>query len=302
MIPGHMGNYSFQLRYFFPDDIETGYLRYSSNVGLWGVLCSWMLQCCYQPKNEVESYIRCGAGSLTLSGRVVYVGSFAKQMHHVTGRQQSCDIISEFKDTECDTSLTDNEKKYIPMLSNETIIMRHRGGGRKHDFYQPNFQACCYNLCNRSTPCFPVLPYIFTCALRPFLAVSDYIVTDYTLYNIRAKFSLSSLICPWNEDDYQITWAPINHLKGSSLFMYIQGNETFCKRLWNCLCPCYLTRLCCNMSKTEYELMTVSHKSKPVKMTIDIELRNGKKWKDDIQLHKTQQLLSKVVSENMNRS
>ena len=134
----------------------------------------------------------------------------------------------------------------LPLFSGEKIISSVDGDRAWLPFCSEKYTLGCVNwcrvtqcwcrpvsnVCSREACgcCFPWLPFVFTCALRPFQNNDDLIVTPSTLlrYTRAGNFGL----CYYNDycmtrDSFLVTWVPIEDLIGQNLTVTSAGMERF---------------------------------------------------------------------------
>lgn len=136
--------------------------------------------------------------------------------------------------------LTDDDFKILPLLPGEVVICSVDGErswlpfcAEKYTLRWVNwFRATHFcsrpaaNVCSKEVCgcCFPWLPYVFTCALRPFQNHDDLIVTGTSLLRYtRAR--------NWRvKDKFLVSWVPLVDIIGQNLTVVSAGNEKFLTR------------------------------------------------------------------------
>lgn len=195
-IPSHLSNVEILVTCYYPGNISNGLL--------------------YSPSHKyLESSISTDAGTIkivfpSLGGtgtRLMYL-EFAKSLQMASRRKQNnaftkdSTIRDKFIINSNDGALDYADTKILPLLEGEKTIDLIFGGKEWQGFCN-----CCgllpFNLCDKSKfagdlskplqllyffCCFPGIPYLFSCALRPFRNMKDIILTNHTVFQyIRVK-------------------------------------------------------------------------------------------------------------------
>lgn len=166
--------------------------------------------------------------------------------------------------------IDENDLQFIPLLSGERILdsvksipvylpfCKLANGDffcRENKYPEADRLA---NLC-----CFPILPNILTCFLRPFVSNSEIIITKNTIFHYnRIKNNglcgcmgpimkganpfwpcWGSTLCCQSNDNIFVAWKPVLGMQGQSVYFNYDGEETFwsrcCvnQRIGNFFCP-----------------------------------------------------------------
>ena len=176
--------------------------------------------------------------------------------------------------------LDDTELKYFPMMRGERVRASLKSSSHYTiaDFapycHEKNllqcYNKCCrqcllsqppvLNICSKESCgcCFPWLPYVVTCCLRPFIQEEFMVVTDTAVFSYSSKRNYG--LCgfrPTNEiqccigpfakiGDFHVAWAPLGDLRGHDYFVGGYGKENCCRRCckdWIC------GKICCPLGQ-----------------------------------------------------
>lgn len=118
--------------------------------------------------------------------------------------------------------------------------------------------------CGNTLPCglFPCLPYVLTCALRPFQTRKDVIITDMSIIRFARTQNFGFCGCLrfcglmktgfcTSQDNFLISWESLDSFSGFSVKIDAQGNETFTRRICKSNC---IGRLFCPIGHSQVEV------------------------------------------------
>ena len=195
-------------------------------------------------KTHLSAGMECDGGCINVdfsaSARKALPFAHAMQMSvtRVQSKMEASILAMKTKYAE-DSQNKDVDWNMIPLLSNETGVDFING----EDLWEPFGQGklvryCCdrcylyggcwnkipvENVCSIKTctsMCFPLIPLLFCCCLRPFKIKTDFLVTDMSIIRYARKFNrgLCGLLfgnMPFiTNDSFMISWQPINTFQG----------------------------------------------------------------------------------------
>jgi hypothetical protein len=214
------------------------------------------------------------------------------------------------------TPLDASDLKFIPLLSGESILDMIRS--------KPVFQPFCkyirdngdQYICCKENKCgksffsflyFPVIPFILSCALRPFVSYSDIIVTKNTVFHYtRVKNNGlcgyfgplvenaepcwpcdgSTFLCQTNDNIF-VAWKPVFSMQGQTVFFHYAGDENFCSRFWE---KWFCGKHCCPLTESTFAIdLQFDDSSFQVK-----GMTPNKNYKDEEEMKHYQNLINSV--------
>ena len=168
--------------------------------------------------------------------------------------------------------------------------------------------CCSYETCNdecccvgqRKTPCFfPCIPYILTCALRPFQYETTLIITNMSIIRLATHGNYGLCGClrflgifkegPLvTNDSVMISWSTLDSFSGFNVDIMSDGNENVIRRCCRSNC---IGKLCCPIGKASAELAidfkgNYSYKTK--------KEEDNKSWIKDKALNDSIKVLSRL--------
>jgi hypothetical protein len=253
IIPHNLIDFTYQVTSYFPGQIKAGYFKGEGKDWLEVGLCTEGGELCFSLFNRHNRSINFAKALQSSTARVP-----AQQINYVP-------VSSEIN--------VKDDMELLPLVPNEKVVDVIVG--------TTVFHPCCFlndcpicpcpyaiPLCSKDmcSFCFPCLPEIFTCALRPFRTSSNIIITDSTIYNVIREgnsglcgFQFSSGATPCcngpckSKHNFIVSWVPITELKGHTLALHTSGQDTYfrrcCAKLGACGCG-----QCCPISHNEYHL------------------------------------------------
>jgi len=272
-VPLTLSNFSIQVRSYILDSINSGFIN-------------------SQSRNHFECGVECDAGAIFINfsgnGRNALPFAHALQMSTRRIKSKINDDFSKIKISDKELAGYKNyfDLDLIPMIKDEITINVLNGNKIWEACGSGIWASCCNNLryyisccgiccwsktvkhmwskesCNNeccckgqgNTPvCFPCLPYILSCALRPFQYETSIIITDMSIIRY-AKSGNNGLcgclrfvglkcgLCTTN-DVITISWQALNEFSGFNVFIRGDGKENVIRRccrgnlLGSCCCP-----------------------------------------------------------------
>ena len=222
-IPITLSNFSIQVRSYILGSVKSGFIQSTS-------------------KKNLSAGMDCDGGSI----HIEFLGTGRKALPFAHAMQMSVTRVQ----SKMDASILDLKTNYasqnedvdwvmIPFLSDETTVDYITGdilwdpygqGKRINRCCDSCFRHCgcekrvpVKNVCSKKActkACFPLIPLLFTCCLRPFQVKTDLLMTDMSIIRYARKFNrgLCGFLCdgmPFVADDYfMISWQPINTFQG----------------------------------------------------------------------------------------
>lgn len=222
--------------------------------------------------------------------------------------------------------LDDTDMGALPTMNSERIIYRFQSTS---PLAPPYFQPFCKNkyivkcweyiwkkpfpegVCSERGCCLGVWPYCIytsTCALRPFIANQEILVSNSTIYSysnsrnyglcgfktVDGGYECSPGPCQ-QMGDFLVAWAPVTHLVGYSFENHVDTHDNFYRRLCAlCCCHC-CAAICCPIAKTDYVLKADVGN---VKFEVAGEGRNHN-WNDDKDLWQFMKFLDSIQRAQM---
>jgi len=231
-VPSHGSNYTFGCRNFFPRSIhQHGFITRSKNRVSGGVLTDF------------------GPISLTFDmfGRRDVFEKFLNffSFFQLNNKKSHCYPMEQPPSA---INLTGVENKVIRLEKGEFVIGRTQGDNNWRPLPVCS-TVCQVGRCPR--PCYPWLPWILCCSLRPKRQVSSIIVTNRCVYFMSA---ITNYTCTYFADDksFSIAYAPLEDFVGISTKFDIKGKEWCARRMWQWVCCCNFIRNCFPISKQEF--------------------------------------------------
>jgi len=311
-VPGHMANFSVQTRSLVAKHIWGGYV-------------------CSMGPTMLKSSIWTDAGEIHFkfpSGREAT--SFANALQ-CTVTRKDCNTVFKVSDDIEKPKLDETDLKLIPLLQNEIPISKFKGSRiwlpygtgkwllRWINWWRAYFYYYCF--CLQCTPvsngcskeacgaCFPWLHHIFSCALRPFKAMTDVVVTPNALitYSRERNYGCFGFNeapcfggCCITVDKYTVTWICSEKFLGYNLDIIGEGNETPCSRIWRKNC---CGAIFCPIGSARYELemdldqisFTVSGEDVNKNWLLDEDLCKGLKCLDMVQVQTNTSIMQRGV-------
>lgn len=230
-IPFHLANVGIQVRSLFPGNIKSGYF---ASYG----------------KHHLEAGLETDGGEIFFdfysgvesSGRDAT--EFVKALQMSTERADSNVQIE--RTTTSKNEINQKEMSVLPLLPSETFLGYVKGPNAFLPFCSDRCSlfcanSCVYppvkNACSRDTLgcCFPWMPYLCSCGLRPFLSTNDIMVTNNSIISytrIGNKGFCCQPGCCETKESFVVAWSPISRLRGHRVHTKYGGNETCCTRLF----------------------------------------------------------------------
>jgi len=256
-IPSHLANVSIKSRSFYPHKVLGGYISggmQSLTVGLNTV------------PGTLKFHFPSGLDALP----------FAKALQMSTIRKDATLALEEGSIKKGVSSKLDSfDKNLLPLLEGEKLVSSIEGEETWLPYCKSKSclrfvnwwrsrccgpcELCCdcspvSNACSKEACycCFPILPYLTSCFLRPFRANDDILLTKTSI--LRYTRSGNSGICGYadyclTKDNFLVSWIPITELVGQSLKVTAEGRETWFRRCFKCM-P--FSSICCPIGVAEY--------------------------------------------------
>jgi hypothetical protein len=299
LVPYHMTNFSLTTRSFLFYDVLAGSVVSESTIELCQMIFSWCLKPFYPNSNGKHIKV----GLLSPSGGIMinYWVDRDEDVSFTKSLSKSCSQVDALPADVCEEitklmggSLTAKEEKLLPIDSSETFLGRHVD---TKDLYKPaNTNCCACNdtyVCSKKSigPCFPILPCLLTCGLRPRKSREDIVVTDRAVYYLRDSSSNAlGLPCAFDESGLDCVWIPANKLSAISMCQSMEGKESWIRRLCVCVCP-----VLCKMSKVKLEITMLSTIERDIlRMPMFLALKPGLEIRSDMRVPNTLRALALV--------
>jgi len=253
-VPSNLDNFSVRVTTFLPGNVSGGYMRVTRQKNL-------------------EVGINAAAGPIHISflAKAQKALPFARSLHLTQSRVDA--KISNWEDA--GAAFDDVHLQILPVLPDERIRARIKNSA---EFSLADFQPCCNtccllqlwnfprHICCGPVPyicskesiccCFPWLPYILTCALRPFIRSQEVIITDSAViqfipirnygfccfHPFSSSSTTASTGCCQTAADVIIVWALVSNLTGHEFKIHAEGRESCFRR---CCGRTFCGKACC---------------------------------------------------------
>ena len=232
-IPITMSNFSLQVRSYFLGKVLGGYIFSNS-------------------KKHLQAGIETPGGTIGVN----FIGTYRRALPFAMALQNGisrnaiqCDLDMFKRDFSKESTL---DMGLLPLTSGEVVIDWLRGSKLWESFgsnpailgawntcltyIYGNIQSvghvCSKESCGKL--CFPALPYVCSCGLRPFQSFDDIIITNKSImkYSKTQNFGLcASKMCCVKNDRFLLSWVPINVFAGFTVNTKTAGRETWLRRL-----------------------------------------------------------------------
>lgn len=154
------------------------------------------------------------------------------------------------KPPEKEVKLSGVEASVIKLQPGEFVVGRFQGTNNWRPF--PCFEKCCNtHVCGQ--PCYPWIPWLLSCSLRPKRQYSSIIITTKSVFFMSA---ITNYTCNFMalRDSFALTYAPLGDFVGVQTSVKSKGREWCARRMWQWVCCCNFCRAMLPIAKHVYEM------------------------------------------------
>lgn len=287
MIPSHLGSFHITIRCYIPGDIHSGYINSESYTDLESAIVTdgGMLKIDFPRLPGADTRKKFLPFAKAFQQSVHRLKSFSTISADVENQKVAVAAAKDIQDFNVGSNikipLDKTDMELIPFVEGEKVIDFIRGVAKFQPFCNMIYWMQGKQAADASTPqfccekgknCFPIIPYILTCALRPFRKLDDIIFTNNSIIQyVRTKnegccgfcgpickvepffwpCDGSSMICQTNASFF-IAWAPVTSLMGHTVQYEYEGLEMWYSRLcMHNMCG----RICCPVNDASYSIV-----------------------------------------------
>jgi hypothetical protein len=233
-VPNHGANYGFGARSFFPRRVEQhGFVSRS--------------------RNRVAGGIMTDFGPLQISfdmfGRRDVFQQFLKFFEFFVTNDGEYPVY-QMTLPDKPVQLSGVEASIIRLQPGEHVVGRIQGTNNWRPL--PYCEKICNTHCCPS-PCYPWIPWLLCCSLRPKRQVSSIVVTNRVVYFMSA---ITNYTCNYFalKDSFSMSYAPVANFVGVSTTIDSAGKEWCARRMWQWMCCCNFVRAMFPVALHTYEV------------------------------------------------